>query len=329
MRGRRALVLGGSGLIGSHAAQALLERGAEVRVLTRNRAGCPNLLGGSIDLREGDPSRLDVLRAALEGCDLVVHAAAPYPRAHWNAAGQTRAAEDSIRVFLDAVAQSRVDGLVFVSSVTTIGAARGRPANEDDPFDPSTERSPYFLMKHAMETLVLRAAADGVPAVVVNPSLTVGARDRSLTTGRLLIPLARGMMPVYLPGVVPSVAARDVGEAIAEALLRGTRGQRYILSNENHRAAEFLALAARVAGVQPPRISIPLGLAEAVALASEGVNRLFPRPWPALPLSGVRMLRRSQPLDPARARKDLALGQTPIEAALREAFDWYRAEGHL
>ncbi|MFN8548665.1 MAG: NAD-dependent epimerase/dehydratase family protein [Candidatus Eisenbacteria bacterium] len=329
MRGHRALVLGGSGLIGSHAARSLLARGASVRVLTRDRARCPDWVGASVELMEGDPASREVLRRALDGCTLVVHAAAPYPRSHWNAESQARAAEDSIRVFMGAATERTLLGIVFVSSVTTIGPARGRAANEDDPFDPTRERSPYFVMKHRMERVVLEAAMDGAPVVVVNPSLTIGAHDRSLTTGRLLIPLARGGMPIYLPGVVPTVAARDVGEAIAVALLRGTRGRRYILSNENYSAAEFLARAARVAGVRAPRVSIPLGLAEAVAFASEGVNRLLRRPWPALPVSGVRMIRHSQALDPSRARKELALAETPVEEALREAFDWYRAEGHL
>ncbi len=348
--GGRTLVLGGTGLIGIHVVEAVRARGGRVRVLTRNDHPSSSLARASIDhlralgaeVTQGHPAIEASLVAALEGCDRVVHAAAPYPKGRWHAAAQVRSAREGIAAFLSAIRplwKTPRDGsplrrVVFVSSVTTIGSPPKdrmgrptRPANEGDRFDPTSERDTYFRMKWAMEEAVMAEAGGGAPIVVVNPALVIGAHDTALTTGRLLLPLARGLMRAYLPGVVPTVAARDVGEAIAEALSVGRIGARYILAHENLEARELMAIAAKEAGVPPPRVALPLPLAELIAHTFEAANLLLRREWPLVPLSGIRMARHATTLDASLARAELHLRGTPIVEALRAAFSWYRAQG--
>lgn len=324
-----ALVLGGTGLIGGHTARALLHAGVRVRILTRDPSNAGGLRGGPIEVMQGDAEERVPLRRAIDGCNLVVHSAAPYPRSAFGAEAQIAAALAGIELFLEEVAHIPAGGrIVYVSSITTIGHPRSnRPANEDDPWDPAEEASPYFQMKGLMEQRVLAAARNGLPIVVVNPTLTIGAHDRALTTGRLLLPLARGQMPVYLRGIINAVAAADVAEAIVTALSRGRIGQRYILGGENREAKEFLAIAARIAGVPTPKIPLPLSLAEGIAWLTEVGNRITRSRWPLFPVSGVRMMRHSQPVDSSLARRELSLGETPIESALDEAYRWYRDAG--
>src|SRR2546421_9694290 len=78
--GRRALVTGGCGFIGSHLVEALLARGAQVRVLDAyNSASHRGFLEGvqhpSLDVRLGDVSDADFTRGLVEGCDTVFHLA--------------------------------------------------------------------------------------------------------------------------------------------------------------------------------------------------------------------------------------------------------------
>jgi dTDP-L-rhamnose 4-epimerase len=79
--GRRALVTGGAGLIGSHVADLLISEGWSVRVLDNlepntHRNGRPPWINDAVEFREGDVRDRETMRAALEGVDVVFHQAA-------------------------------------------------------------------------------------------------------------------------------------------------------------------------------------------------------------------------------------------------------------
>lgn len=72
----RVLVTGGAGFIGSHIAEALLARGDEVVVVDDFSSGFEANLPEGARLVRGDLAELDLARAAVEGCEQVVHCAA-------------------------------------------------------------------------------------------------------------------------------------------------------------------------------------------------------------------------------------------------------------
>ena len=81
--GRRILITGGAGFIGSHLADGLLEKGYDVRVLdniaeqVHGRAGArPDYLDSEIELQVGDVRDRDAVRTALERVDRVEKASA-------------------------------------------------------------------------------------------------------------------------------------------------------------------------------------------------------------------------------------------------------------
>jgi dTDP-L-rhamnose 4-epimerase len=79
--GRRALVTGGAGLIGSHLADLLLREGYRVRILDNlepntHRAGRPAWINPQAEFVEGDIRDLAAITAALKGIDVVFHQAA-------------------------------------------------------------------------------------------------------------------------------------------------------------------------------------------------------------------------------------------------------------
>lgn len=227
--------------------------------------------------------------------------------------------------------------LVYTSSVTTIGKPRGtepgrplaRLAREGDRYDLAPDPSPYFLCKRLLEASVVRAANEGLPAVTVNPTLVVDAGDAHLTTGRLLLSVARKKMPFYLSGQIDAIAGADVGEGHLLAALRGRTGQRYILNHQSMSSKEFLAMVADEAGVSPPRVKIPYAVAESLSLISERIAAIRGSDWAMLPTHGLRMLRFAHPVDGSLATEELGLKRTPVRDAVRRALEWYRREGML
>src|SRR5688572_6939860 len=81
--GRRAMVTGGASFIGSHLVDALLERGASVRVVDDLSSGtleniAPHLAAGRIDWIESDLRAPGAAARAMDGIDVVFHLAADH-----------------------------------------------------------------------------------------------------------------------------------------------------------------------------------------------------------------------------------------------------------
>src|SRR5205085_9163924 len=91
--GRRVLVTGGAGFVGSYLVEDLLAQGAEVRVMDDFSTGSANNLAhlSDVELIEGDLRIPDVARASVSGMDVVLHLAA-------RAYGMLRSMENSAEV---------------------------------------------------------------------------------------------------------------------------------------------------------------------------------------------------------------------------------------
>jgi len=316
-----ALVLGATGFIGGHLALGALQRGWNVRGLRRD-ASVVGLLGaervawfnGNVD----EPGSLD---AALSGADVVFHAAAFYPKDGRRVPHQVAHAVRQVRNVLEAVQRAGSHTLVYTSSLSTIGrppSGEDRLADERDVYVPGTlPRSAYYEAKIAMETEVLRAAAAGMPAVVVNPTVVFGPGDARPTTGALLIAVARGYGIVAPPGWVNIVDVRDVAEGHLRAAEAGARGRRYILGGANLRIVDFMREVARLVAVPPPRAEIPLGLLRALVRIGERV------PGASGLGNHLGAFEYWQPLNPARAERELGLKPRPLATTLTDALRWY------
>jgi dihydroflavonol-4-reductase len=325
----RALVLGSTGCIGNNIVRACLDAGWRVRAL--HRAGSATWMLEGLDLEPvvGDLSDPPSLVRAMDGCDVVFHAAAYYPLHSLDMAGSLRQAVQEMRNVLDATGQTGVPRLVYTSSLTTIGrpSAPGRLAAEDDFYLPGSTGSAYFESKWAMEAEAWRAVARGLPVVIVNPTAVFGPWDIKPATGEILLNVAKGLFPFWLDLETNVVDARDVGLGQVLAARRGQPGRRYILGGENLSVRRALTIAAQEAGRKPPRWRAPLSLVRSAVRAGEAFGRLpLVRP---LPLEHFKTLNEWQALDTTRAREALGFETRPFVETVRDTLAWFRTHGYL
>jgi len=154
--GKRVLVTGAAGFIGSHLVDHLVALGAEVRALDNMSDGVLDNLAKSldtIDFRQASITDRDAVDAAVEGCDFVFHLAANalVPRSSADPEYDFRANAVGTFEVLDAFRQAGSGRLIFTSSAAVYGEPQTDKMGEDHPLVP---KSPYAATKITGEYLL-------------------------------------------------------------------------------------------------------------------------------------------------------------------------------
>jgi dihydroflavonol-4-reductase len=219
---------------------------------------------------------------------------------------------------------------VYTSTVGCVGLCPdGSPANEDTPLDPATLSNDYKRSKRQAENLALEFFRKGLPVVVVNPTAPIGPGDIKPTpTGRIVVDFLNRKMPAYLDTGLNIIHVRDCARGHVLAEKKGRAGERYILGNENLSLREILNILERITGLKAPTVRMPYWVAYAAGWACELAADWITGTEPAVPLAGVKMAKHKMYFDPSKAVRELGLPRTAPETALREAVDWFRANGY-
>jgi UDP-glucose 4-epimerase len=221
LNGRRVLVTGAAGMLGSAIVRTLLARGADVRA----HAGPPGT--DLAALPDGLPTSFAEITDApavgqmVAGVQAVVHLAGPASVAESFSSPESyaRAHVAGTAVVIEACRGADARRLVHISSAEVYGQPRTNPVAEDAPTEP---RSPYGNAKLGAEATVRTdCPAAGIAAIVLRPFSAYGPRspERSLV-GRLAR-AAVGDGPVRLAALRPVrdyVHVDDVSSAVAAAL---------------------------------------------------------------------------------------------------------------
>jgi len=319
-----SLVTGASGFVGSHVAKMLAERGEHVRVLVRPQSSLQALEGLPVERVYGDLRDSPSLGPAVKGVDRIFHVAADYRLGASNPQEIYDANVTGTRNLLEAAGRVGVKRIVVTSSVATMAVDRGNALpNEQTEARLEEMIGHYKRSKFLAEKEALRAACEGLPVVVVNPTTPVGPGDWKPTpTGRIIVDFLNGKMPAYVETGLNWVPVEDVAVGHWLAAERGRVGERYILGGRNMMLKEILDVLARISGRPSPRVRLPHAVAMAAGYADQFFSRLLNR-QPRIPLEGVRMARHKMFVDGSKAARELGFQAGSVEAALERAVAWY------
>lgn len=327
---QKALVTGATGLLGSNIAAALLQRGYEVRVLLRKSSNQIALQGLDVEPFFGDIINAEAVSAAVQGCDLVIHAAANTsqwgPEMHLHNAINIQGTQH----VLDAVKRWSVPRFVYVSTANTFKpGTRARPGDETNAFPHTELRTDYMDTKNKAQQLVLDTVQnEGVPAVIVNPTFMIGARDAKPSSGKMVLYYLKTPVVVCPPGGKNFVSVRDVAVGAVNAAERGRIGECYLLAGENLNYHEFFTKIGEVSG-QKKRIFIAsAGLLQTAGRAGDALSKLIGKRIP-LSYTNTSLLTIDNYYTPKKAVAELAMPQSPIETAIAEAVHWFKENSYF
>jgi dihydroflavonol-4-reductase len=313
-------VTGGTGLVGNNVVRALVEGGAEVRVLSR-RPPRREFAGLPVEEVPGDLDDAPSLRRAFADVGCVVHAAAMVEiRLGGREAMAAVNVEGTRRVLAALPPGCR---LVHVSTVDALGMrSREHPADEDCAPQPHEEGVPYVDTKRAADRLVQESEAD---AVIVYPTYMLGPWDWRPSSGKMLLEIASGRGLFAPPGGNNFVDVRDVAAGILAAAAAPSRG-RWILGGENLSYLEAWTLMAEVTGGRKPLGTLPRWATGAAAGVLDLGRRLGLKEG-EINAAAVHMSTLPHYFDPARARRELGLPASPLRNAIADAWAWFGEQG--
>lgn len=315
-----ALVTGATGFVGWHVARKLLERGWQVRALSRS-AAVPEL---DVEMVLGDLRDRGSLERAVAGCQRVFHVAADYRLWTANPLEMYDSNVEGTRNLLAAAKAAGVERLVYCSTVGAVGMGNGFIANEDSPVSIEKMKGHYKRSKFLAEQVAMDFARQGLPVVVVNPTTPVGDHDFKPTpTGKVIVDFLAGKIPAYIDTGLNYVDVDDVAEGHLLAAEQGRPGQRYILGGENLTLKQMLDRLGAVAGLHSPTVEIPYAVAYLAAAVSTGWAALT-RQHPGIPLDGVRYAHIKMWVSIEKAQRELGYQPVAVDGALRRAVEWIR-----
>lgn len=250
------LVTGGTGFLGSVLIMQLLEQGIPVRATKRQHSYIPTHLRDKAALEWVDADVPDFysLETAFDGVKQVYHCAAKvsYDPAHH--AEMRRTNIQGTAHVVNYCLEQRIR-LVHVSSVAALGGPKdGHSITEADLWEYGRDQSAYSVSKYESEMEVWRGIAEGLDAVIVNPSVILGRDAGRRGAGKVFYLLHEGLR-FHPTGTAGYVDVEDVAKAMIQLMQQpGLRGERFIVNNVNMSHFEMLSLASRYLGKPAPAI---------------------------------------------------------------------------
>jgi len=324
----KVLVTGGMGFTGKALVKRMLDAGHEVVALD-NKAGyrAEELTQWGAEVVLGSVTDRDVVRRCMRGVKVVHHVAAAFremgvPRQYYRDVNV-----EGTRIVLEAAFDAGVRKFVYCSTCGVHGNVDHPPAGEDAPIQPADY---YQQTKYEAEPLVLEFHRRGLKSTILRPAAIFGPGD----TGRFFLifrQVARGWFPMFGSGrtLYHPLYIDNLLDAFEIAMQedRGN-GETYLIADDDYLSIEELVLGvARAMGRSVKLVHLPVWPIVAAGHLVQGICRPFGLAPPIHPRR-VDWYRQTRAFSIEKARRELAYEPSvSLDAGLRRAFEWYRAEG--
>ncbi len=331
----KAFVTGSTGLLGSNLVRQLVGAGWEVKALARSKEKAAKLLGDTrAQVVTGDMENADGFAAELAGCDVLFHTAAYFreyfaPGDHW-ATLENINVKGTIKL-LDEAEKRGVKKVIYVSSSTVIGMkANGEPGDETTPPDAHASENLYAKSKVVAEAAIAEfLKTHSIPVILILPTAMFGPGDAAPTTaGQIILDFIHRKLPVIPPGGFSVVDARDVAQAMIQAVERGKSGERYIINNAYRSLGDIVKQLEQITGIPAPTRQIPYLMALTYAWVMETRARLTGTET-VITVNGIRTVGKAYEVKSDKAQRELGATIRPFEDTLRDEIHWYIEHGYV
>ena len=324
--GITVLVTGGTGFIGAYIIQELITKGYSVKALHRSN-NFPFYISketlSKVEWIQGDILDVVTLENAMENVDAIIHSAAIV-------SFDKKLREQMYRINVEGTAnvvnlalEKNIKRLIHISSVAAIGrTAKGQTVDEEKKWVTSSLNTHYAISKQKSEMEVWRAMAEGLSAVIVNPSTVLGFGNWNSSSTAIFKNIYHGFS-WYSEGENGFVDVKDVAEVAVALIDAEITGQRFILNGDNWPFRKlFNSIADQFKKPQPHRLATPF-LGE-IAWRLEHLKSYFSGHRPLLTKESAKVAHSRTNFDNSKILKTLpGFSFTPLQQTIEIACGQY------
>lgn len=249
------LVTGGTGFLGGYILLQLLEKGYAVKALRRS-ANLPTHIQPhlleKVQWIDGDILDVVSLQEAMEEVDYIIHSAAIVSFAKKDKQRMMKINAEGTANVVNMALGSNIKKLVYISSVAALGRTlHGETVSEEKKWEENKLTTSYAKSKNKAEMEVWRGMAEGLDAVILNPSTILGFGDWNTGSSAIFKNVYKEF-PWYSKGMNGFVDVEDVAKAAMLLMESDITEQRYIINGDNWTFKQLLDTIARALGKKPP-----------------------------------------------------------------------------
>lgn len=327
----KLLITGSTGYIGQRLALAAAQKGYTVHALLRNPNAPTRPVHPAIRPFKGDINDPPSIRAAIQGCDAVLHAAALAQL--WNKDRRLfyKVNVDGTQNMLLAAHEAGVKNFVFTSTGGVLGPSYAQPVSEDDPRLTAFEND-YEISKHCAEEVVRTYARNGLCCTIVAPPRVYGPGVE--TTSNAVNNIIKKMLNArvtFMPSahnIVGNYAfIDDVVEGHFLALERGRSGEKYTLGGENVSFERFFKTVIAATGRDIKIVVVPKPVLKVWSAAVFGGCYLVGKHTNISP-KVVDRLYQNRALSCEKAVQQLGYTITPFEQGIAQTVHYLKNKNH-
>ena len=307
-------ITGCNGLVGSFVARTFIREGYPVRALKRQSSDLRLVqdIAGQIDWVEGDILDLSGLARAIEGASVVIHSAAMISFSPADKARMHKINVEGTSNIVNVCLAKNVSQLCHVSSVAALGRKKNeRIITEEAKWENSGYNSNYAQTKHLAELEIWRGIAEGLRAVIVNPSVILGPGNWEQGSTKLF-KYVWDQHAFYTGGSINYVDVRDVSQIIFQLIRSEITLERFILNGGSIKIKELFDKIATRFGKKPP--SVPVNpLLAAVAWRLEYMRSLITGKDPLITRETAQIAQKEYVYPNNKVKQQLGYTFYPVE----------------
>lgn len=330
----KVFLTGGTGLVGAHTALALLERGHQLVLLVRNQ-----FLAEAYFKRHGyDNNKYIVadmcdkpkVKAAMESCDAVVHAAALVSLDPKKAGEVYRTNVMSIDTVLGSACELGIKNILYVSSIAALFQTDIDLIDEQTPL--GDVKDAYLKSKRDCEEKVRQLQQVGKPIQITYPVGVLGPDDPKLSESNdAVIAFLKLLVPITSSGI-QVVDVRDLAAMqsclLEHPLVENFENGRYIIAGHYYPWSDFHQLLERVSGKRVFSLKTPGSVLRLTGKLLDGLRKIYPLQSP-ITHQAMTIVTRWVYVSSAKVKATTGLEFRPAEETLHDTIQWLLAEGHL
>ncbi|OFY71405.1 MAG: hypothetical protein A3G23_04425 [Bacteroidetes bacterium RIFCSPLOWO2_12_FULL_37_12] len=252
------LITGGTGLVGTFLIRKLLEGNEKIRALKRKDSVLPSFDNskGLLEWVEGDILDLGFLSSVFDSVEKVYHSAAVVGFLPSQRKDMYKVNIGGTANIVNLCLEKNSRKLCHVSSVAAINhSLNGLNLDENSSWTDSSQESPYAISKYLSELEVWRGIAEGLKAVIVNPSFILGPGNGGRSSTRIFNYIW-DKKPYYTNGGTGFVDVRDVVDSMLILMESDTASKRYIVNGTNATFKELFDIIALNFNLPKPSIRV-------------------------------------------------------------------------